>query len=131
MGPLKVRTQQLGVVVVVGLVAALLSFTAVLASPAGAETNACGVVGFDVPDAQVGVFDFTDACVAHDQCYGVGGSWSDRYRCDQVFLSDMKDSCGAMWRGWSKWRQRLRCDGVAYTYYAGVRLGGWAYFNYR
>jgi hypothetical protein len=130
MGSSKVRTQRLGVVVVVGLVAALLSLVTVLAPPAGAEIDACGVVGFDVPDTQVGVFDFTDACAEHDRCYGVGGSWSDRYRCDWVFLSDMNASCSEMWPGWSKWRQRLRCNGVAYTYYAGVRLGGWAYFNW-
>ena len=108
---------------------AVLLALALFALPGGTTTtayaeNVCGNDVIDVPDSGR-TFDFTGACADHDLCYADGGSESDRQECDQEFLEAMLDSCEDRPR-----LQRFSCVSRAYTYYAGVRLGGWAFFPY-
>jgi hypothetical protein len=110
--------------------AALIALTLILVpgaatSPAHADVGACGIEGFDVPDSKEGVFDFTQACEAHDACYatfgGPDGTEAARRSCDQAFLDAMLGSCQ------TSARVRI-CEGVAKTYFLGVRLFGWLTF---
>jgi hypothetical protein len=92
-----------------------------------ADPGACGNVVIDVPDTG-SVFNFVDACMGHDACYSEGGTEADRTGCDNAFLDAMETSCDSQWA-----TQRFKhagCYGVAYTYYLGVRIGGWAFFPY-
>ncbi len=92
--------------------------------------NYCGIEGyFDVPDAQPGLFDFADACMGHDECYGNGGTEADRRSCDREFLDEMLASCSDMWSS-RQWFKARSCASVAYTYYTAVHLGGWLFFPY-
>jgi glutamate synthase domain-containing protein 1 len=99
------------------------------ASPALAqEADACGIGGvFDVPDSGA-VFDFTEACQAHDECYSEGGDEADRNACDRAFLAAMQGSCNEMWPD-SPFRRHV-CLGVANTYFLGVHFFGWLFFPY-
>ena len=90
-------------------------------------SDACGNDFVDVPDSGR-LFDFTEACLGHDDCYGLGGTESDRRACDNAFLADMQASCDQMWPG--QFFKRRACYSVATTYYLGARLGGWAFFEY-
>ena len=115
------------------VLAALLALVMVLV-PAGGDTahaqlaDACGIEGvFDVPDFGA-TFNFTDACVNHDICYGNGGSEADRNACDQAFRAEMQQSCASMWPS-QPLRLRI-CNGVGTTYYLGVHLFGWLFFPY-
>jgi hypothetical protein len=109
--------------------AALIALTVVLIPGGSTATaqepdNFCGTENFDVPDSGAN-FDFTDACMAHDQCYatsgGPDGTEADRRACDQAFLDAMLESCQTF--------ARIRiCEGVAKTYFLGVRLFGWLTF---
>lgn len=81
------------------------------------ETNGCTCV----PDG-----DWGDACVMHDVRYQIGGGPFSRFHADLLLWVDI-------WRigqrgGWIK--------GTAYffvgaTYFAGVRLCGWAFWTWR
>ena len=86
-----------------------------------AVPDTCGNDVIDVPDYG-SVFDFTEACYAHDQCYGDIESPLDRQTCDRQFLSDMLASCNEMWP--EDLDSRRSCYGVALLYYLGVRAGG-------
>ncbi|MGH9315573.1 MAG: RHS repeat-associated core domain-containing protein [Thermoanaerobaculia bacterium] len=44
-----------------------------------------------VPDATPGVFDFTDACHKHDNCYGTCGR--SKPECDWDFYENMRAEC--------------------------------------
>jgi hypothetical protein len=100
---------------------------AVLAAPASAaaDPNGCGPTGLGplVPDRPLG-FDFTVACIAHDDCYAV--PWpalaatrpAARLVCDNAFLADLVRGCPA----------DQRCLDLAHHYHRAVRwLGGAAY----
>ena len=90
-----------------------------------AAQDFCGTAEVDVPDTGP-AFDFTEACMHHDQCYAEGGGPLDRLQCDNQFLSEMNAWCES---AWNRFDSRLwRCKLVAATYYTGVRLGGWLYF---
>ena len=97
------------------------------AAPAYAVEDACGNDVINVPDSGAN-FDFTAACVVHDECYGAGGDEAARNACDTAFLTAMQESCDAMWPT-SPLRHRI-CLGVAKTYYLGVHLFGWLFFPY-
>jgi hypothetical protein len=117
----------------VGAIAAVFAMALFVLPGTGRPSTAyaadyCGVEGvLDVPDSGA-TFDFTDACAAHDACYAQGGTEADRRSCDQQFLEDMLQSCSDAWP--NQWFKRHACDSVAYTYYLGVHLGGWAFFPY-
>lgn len=117
------------------LVAALLATAlavTVTAAPAGATdtaapaatlvqdharpVDACTVV----PDAIPGVFQFTPACLVHDECYGTQSL--SRLGCDLQFLDDMKASCDDV--RWTLPQNRDRCLKIAGVYFYGVRLLG-------
>ena len=112
-------------------IAAALAFSVVpgagVSSVQAIPTNTCGNDVIDVPDSGA-TFHFTSACLFHDECYGQGGTESDRRACDAQFLTDMRGSCDQMWP--SQWLKRWSCYSVARTYYLGVSLGGWAFFDY-
>lgn len=97
----------------------------VLAVPVVEDYCGNGVV--DVPDTGPS-FDFHKACAIHDDCYSNGGTEADRRACDTDFLNNMLATCAHMWR-WPDPRL-ANCRSVAFTYYLGVRLGGWAFFPY-
>ncbi len=65
------------------------------------------------------VFDFTQACNTHDQCYSSSGI--SRSTCDRNFLNDMLSVCS---QGWT-WNSRTYCSAAAYTYYGSVASFGW------
>ena len=88
------------------------------------DENVCGNDFVDVPDSGA-TFDFTDACAQHDACYADPGTEQTRKQCDDAFLEDMLDSCDQQQR----WK-RFSCASRAYTYYLGVRIGGWAFYDY-
>lgn len=74
-----------------------------------------------VPDTIPGIFDFTDACTAHDACYAAGEQ--TRAACDAELLEDMNATClvqhpSALAPG------RFACLFFAQLYHAGVRLFG-------
>jgi len=116
------------------VIAALLALTLVLIPVGGGgsalaqQPDACGIDGvLDVPDSGAN-FNFTNACIAHDECYAAGGTEAERTACDQQFLGNMRASCGDMWPS-QPLRLRI-CNGVANTYYLGVHLFGWLFFPY-
>ena len=96
-------------------------------SPAHAQEDACGNDALDVPDSGA-TFDFTEACLEHDECYAAGGTEADRNACDAAFLADMQASCAEMWPD-SFFKRRI-CEGVAQTYHLGVHFFGWLFFPY-
>ena len=73
-----------------------------------------------VPDTLPGIFDFTEACEAHDVCYAAGG---DRLACDVEFREDLGDLCRAQHPDVFDVR-RYACLGFADLYFFGVRLFG-------
>jgi hypothetical protein len=73
-----------------------------------------------VPDAIRGVFDFTDACAAHDACYRSG---EDQATCDETFRHDMVAECMAQHPSAFD-PARHACLTFAQLYYFGVRLFG-------
>jgi hypothetical protein len=73
-----------------------------------------------VPDAIPGIFDFTDACAAHDACYASGQS---QLACDEAFRADMVAECAADFPSAVDARRYL-CLTFAQLYYFGVRLFG-------
>ena len=82
-------------------------------------TRADGCTG--VPDGLYGA-DFTDACNAHDACYG---PWSQtsRLQCDKWLLIDLTTRCND--QSWNV----PACVTAAGDYYAGVRLFGKSHYE--
>lgn len=74
-----------------------------------------------VPDAIPGIFDFTDACTAHDECYASGEQ--TQAACDEAFRQDMVAAC-AVQHPSALYGRRYACLAFAHLYYAGVRLFG-------
>ena len=72
-----------------------------------------------VPDTIPGIFDFTDACAAHDACYGSGEQ--TQAQCDQAFLQDLVAACAAQHPS-ALDPTRYLCLTFAQLYYAGVVL---------
>ncbi len=79
-----------------------------------------GGVCTGVPDALPGIFDFTAACEAHDECYASG---EDRAACDQAFREDLLTACATQHPDAFDIRRYL-CFGLAELYYIGVSLFG-------
>lgn len=77
-----------------------------------------------VPNSTPGVFDFTSACEAHDQCYAGG---VDRLACDVEFRADLIESCVVQHPDAFN-PARYVCVGLAELYFAGVRLFGGFFF---
>jgi hypothetical protein len=73
-----------------------------------------------VPETIPGIFDFTEACVAHDACYAAG---VDRLACDLAFREDMIAACETQHPDPFDF-QRQVCLGFAELYFFGVRLFG-------
>ena len=99
-------------------------FGATAAAAHGSDVNGCTAV----PDSGFG-FDFHEICDDHDRCYAnkpYGDGWWGRRSCDRVFRSAMLDYCTRHDRFTA---ERISCDAVAITYYAGVRLFGWAFWQ--
>jgi len=96
-----------------------------VSSSAGADgpnQNGCSFV----PDSGI-FFDFHESCDTHDLCYferTYGSTDAGREQCDLEFYWDMVDSCDDKWPVWHQFGSRAICNGVAYTYYLGVRLFG-------
>lgn len=122
-------------VVVAALMATTLAVTAAT-TPAGAEPAgapaAASVTGAQlvdactlVPDSIPGVFDFTPACLVHDECYGARST--SRLACDVRFLDLMKASCDDA--RVTLERNRDRCLNLAGIYFYGVRLFGGFFWN--
>ena len=73
-----------------------------------------------VPDAIPGIFDFTEACAAHDACYASG---QPQEACDEAFRQAMVATCVADFPSALDGRRYL-CLTFAQLYYFGVRLFG-------
>ena len=73
-----------------------------------------------VPDAIPGIFDFTDACTAHDACYTSGQT---QLACDDAFRQAMVAECAAQYPSVLDGR-RFLCLTFAQLYYFGVRVFG-------
>jgi len=117
-------------IAVIGFVTTLLALAVLVSSPSGTaygQADACGVLGFDVPDSGAN-FDFSAACAAHDACYAAhhGEGEAARKACDDQFLADMRESCASLWP--NQPLRRALCNSVARTYYSAVRIGGWLFF---
>ena len=117
------------------LVVAALAF---FAAPAGAQEAAVteadastlisllpvfddGGVCTGVPDSIPGIFDFTDACAAHDACYASGEQ--TRAECDNQFRQDMNAACVAQHPS-ALDPGRYACLFFAQLYFVGVSLFG-------
>lgn len=111
----------------------------VSAAPAGAqeatvdETDVATQIGpfpdggtcTGVPDAIPGVFDFTDACAAHDLCYASGQQTQGQ--CDESFRQDMVATCAVQHPSALDARRYL-CLSFAQLYFFGVQLFGQFFF---
>ena len=73
-----------------------------------------------VPDAIPGIFDFTNACAAHDACYASGQA---QLACDEAFRQAMVAACAAQYPSALDARRYL-CLTFAQLYYFGVRVFG-------
>jgi hypothetical protein len=73
-----------------------------------------------VPETLPGIFDFTEACIAHDACYAQG---VDRLACDLAFREDMIAACLSQHPDPLDFRRQV-CLGFAELYFFGVRLFG-------
>lgn len=80
-----------------------------------------GGVCTGVPDTIPGIFDFTDACAAHDACYGAGEQ--THAACDSQFRQDMNALCLAQHPS-ALDPARYACLFFAQLYYVGVSLFG-------
>ena len=78
-----------------------------------------------VPDTVPGLFDFTDACAAHDECYAAGEQ--TQAECDTQFRQDMNAACVAQHPG-ALDPSRYACLFFAQLYYTGVVLFGQFFF---
>lgn len=113
---------------------------AVPAAPAGAQDAAAedvdvatqiapfpddGGTCTGVPDTIPGIFDFTDACAAHDECYASGGQ--TQAQCDESLRQDMVATC-AVQHPSALDAGRYLCLTFAQLYFFGVRLFGGFFF---
>jgi len=82
-----------------------------------------------VPESKRGRFDFTLACTYHDWLYRNAkrlerefgfDTWNRNRRksYDDSFLAMMSEWC-------DQYQKKKSCYALAFTYYQGVRLGGW------
>jgi hypothetical protein len=112
---------------------------ALYASPAGAQEASVGATDFGtfisafpipgddggtctgVPDTIPGIFDFTEACAAHDECYAAGEQ--TRLACDLAFRQDMIAACQVQHPSPLDAR-RYACLAFAELYFNGVRVFG-------
>ena len=78
-----------------------------------------------VPD-NFGRADFTDACDAHDDCYGPD-STTDRAECDLRLFVALRAACLDAYR--YQPGLLLTCNTVAAIYYVGVRLFGAIFYD--
>ena len=78
-----------------------------------------------VPDRIPGIFDFTDACASHDECYASGEQ--TRAQCDEAFRSDMVVACVVQHPS-ALDPARYACLTFAQLYYAGIRFFGQFFF---
>ncbi|MGH9264871.1 MAG: phospholipase A2 [Acidimicrobiales bacterium] len=78
-----------------------------------------------VPDAIPGIFDFTDACAAHDACYASGDQ--TQAQCDESFRQDMVATCAAQFPS-ALDPGRYLCLTFAQLYFFGVTLFGGFFF---
>ena len=110
------------------LVVAALAFSA---GAAGAQEGTASPFPDDggtctaVPDTVPGLFDFTDACAAHDECYASGEQ--TQAVCDTQFRRDMNAACVAQHPS-ALDPSRYGCLFVAQLYYTGVVLFGQFFF---
>lgn len=73
-----------------------------------------------------GKANFTDACAAHDACYGACGSAKDS--CDESFHRTLRSECARAYGGRWEAAQRRLCNELANSYHSSVhRMGGDAY----
>ena len=124
-----------------GVLALVLTVFVLQGPPAGAEEQAAVaetpsvsslVSAFDVdgppctgvPNSIPGIFDFSQACQAHDLCYAQG---VDRATCDVQFREDMSELCEVQHPDPLDAR-RYACLAFADLYFAGVRLFGGFFF---
>jgi len=81
--------------VVIGTAAAAFTFVVPMPANPAFAANGCGAEGgvssVLVPNGIPGIYDFTQACNNHDDCYGNVGFGKDL--CDTTFRRDMLDSC--------------------------------------
>ena len=102
------------------LASAVALFIAGSGTAAAQEPGACGTQQFDVPDSGP-YFDFTEACMNHDDCVDLAQDARDRWRCDELFRQEMLASCAA---DFSRTDPRYSlCRTQATVYYLGVRIG--------
>lgn len=78
-----------------------------------------------VPDRVPGIFDFTDACAAHDACYA--GDQQPQAQCDEQFRQDMNAACVTQHPS-ALDPARYACLFFAQLYYAGVVFFGQFFF---
>jgi hypothetical protein len=71
-----------------------------------------GPAGAALGDAAIPRYDFTDACNAHDRCYGTPGA--TQQECDDQMLADTLAACG----------DSRRCRLIAHLYHRAVASGG-------
>jgi hypothetical protein len=76
-----------------------------------------GPAGAVLGEAAIPRYDFTDACNAHDRCYGTPGA--TQQGCDDQMLADTLASCG----------DSRRCRLIAHLYHRAVASGGADAFN--
>ena len=109
---------------------------ALSAPPAGAQAVEVDLdqidISFDdggsctgVPDTIPGIFDFTEACAAHDACYASGQQ--TQAACDSQFRQDMNALCVAQHPS-ALDPARYACLFFAQLYYVGVSLFGAFFF---
>lgn len=88
--------------------------------------NGCGAAegygDYYVPDGIPLVYDFYDACKAHDICYSTCGS--AQKTCDDNFLNDMNALCNAQHTGFWSTPGRRRCASAATIYHFAVASVG-------
>ena len=104
------------------------SWAALFAEPLQAGRH-CGAEGHwlspFVPE-RWGSARFTDACKAHDDCYGTCGY--PRRACDREFHQALRAECKDAYDHWTKRAHRESCLRVVAGYYSAVyRNGGDAY----
>ena len=104
---------------------------AVSAGAAGAQDTTASPLLDDggmctaVPDTVPGLFDFTDACAAHDECYASGEQ--TQAECDTQFRQDMNAACVTQHPS-ALDPARYACLVFAQVYYAGVVFFGQFFF---
>ncbi len=114
-----------------------------IASGTTAQSNGCGPIGGVVikgvnvgnifPDNPLGLASFTDACNAHDCCYGTCGE--SKTTCDTAALQGWQQACDKRWGAAASAGAVLAiaalsyCYEVAGAYYTGVAVGGTGAFN--